>query len=150
MFTIGGFYQPPDAPADHMSKLYTTLATLPPQKFTNLVLCGDFKLDCQSDATLNQIQTDFCLLQMVSEPTHITPISSSVLDLVLVSSPFTIHSCQVSAPLSNCDHNAITVGVNLLSRLTKGNHLTQTIWMYTKADIKVESLLMDTPEKRTL
>ena len=58
MFTIGGFYQPPDAPADHMSKLYTTLATLPPQKFTNLVLCGDFKLDCQSDATLNQIQTD--------------------------------------------------------------------------------------------
>ena len=31
LFTIGGFYQPPGAPADNMSKLYTTLATLPLQ-----------------------------------------------------------------------------------------------------------------------
>ena len=30
LFTIGGLYRPPGAPAD-MSKLYTTLATLPPQ-----------------------------------------------------------------------------------------------------------------------
>ena len=36
---------------------------------------------------------------------------------------------------SNCDHNAITIGVNLLSRITKNNHLTKTIWMYAKADI---------------
>ena len=89
-------------------------------------------LDCR---TLNQIQTDFCLSQMVSEPTHITPVSSSILDLILVSSPSTIQSCQISAPLSNCDHNAITVGVNLLSRLNNANHLTKTIWIHAKADI---------------
>ena len=89
-------------------------------------------LDCR---TLNQIQTDFCLSQMVSEPTHITPVSSSILDLILVSSPSTIQSCQISAPLSNCDFNATTVGVNLLSRLNNGNHLTKTIWIHAKADI---------------
>lgn len=35
----------------------------------------------------------------------------------------TVQSCQVSALLSNCDHNAVTVGINLLSRLTKAKHL---------------------------
>lgn len=72
---------------------------------------------------------------MVSESTRITPVSSSILDLILVSSPSTIQSCRISAPLSNCEHNAITVGVNLLSRLTNGNHLTKTIWIHAKADI---------------
>jgi hypothetical protein len=43
--------------------------------------------------------TQFSLHQLITEPTYLTEHSSSLLDLILVSNPFSVHFTDVGAPL---------------------------------------------------
>ena len=92
LYTIGGFYRPPNSGSDYMSKLHSAIALLRPQNFSNLVICGDFNIDQSAPASglhqpLKQILSDFCLSQVVSEPTRVTDSTASTIDLVLMSNP---------------------------------------------------------------
>ena len=53
LYTIGGFYRPPDSGSDYMSKLHIPSSS----EFSNLVICGDFNIDQVSGLhqPLNQI-----------------------------------------------------------------------------------------------
>ena len=75
-----------------MSKLHSAIALLRPQNFSNLVICGDFNIDQSAPASglhqsLNQILSDFCLSQVVSEPTRVTDSTASTIDLALIVTP---------------------------------------------------------------
>ena len=95
--TIVGFYRPPNSSTEVMTKLHNCLATLRPQSFHNLVLCGDYNIDpWYNQGWLMHLQTDFQLTQVVDEPTRITNYSSSVIDLVFLSSLSSLISCDIS------------------------------------------------------
>ena len=64
---------------------------------SKMILCGDFNIDVSSAPSitsspspnnlLSQLSSDFCLSQVVSEPTRITNFTASTIDLVFLSSP---------------------------------------------------------------
>ena len=151
LYTIGGFYRPPNSGSDYMSKLHRAIALLRPQNFSNLVICGDFNIDQSAPASglqqpLNQILSDFCLSQVVSEPTRVTDSTASTTDLVLMSNPQSLDSCLVTAPIANCDHNPVSVLINFpfWPRLPKPP--TKHVWIYKLADIELgHELLKDLP-----
>ena len=65
-------------------------------------MTGDFNIN-QLNNTINDkigsLPTQFSLHQLISEPTYATKYSSSLLDLILVSNPFSVHFTDVGAPL---------------------------------------------------
>ena len=85
LFTIGGFYRPPGTSAVVMDNLHSVISLLRPQNFANLVLLGDFNIDpdiphsSQLSDSFNHLLTDFCLSQVVSEPTRTSRRSSSTI-----------------------------------------------------------------------
>ena len=151
LYTIGGFYRPPNSGSDYMSKLHSAIALLRPQNFSNLVICGDFNIDQSAPASglhqpLNQILSDFCLSQVVSEPTRVTDSTASTIDLVLMSNPQSLDSCLVTAPVANCDHNPVSVLINFPSRPRLPKPPTKQVWIYKLADIELgHELLKDLP-----
>ena len=75
---------PPNSSVEVMTKLHNCLATLQPQSFHNLVLCGDFNIDPQhsQNESLVYLQTDFQWLtnqQDLLTPRPLLLISSSCL-----------------------------------------------------------------------
>ena len=107
LYTIGGFYRPPITGLHYMSKFHRSIALLRPQNFSNLIICGDFNININQSApasglqqSLNQLLTDFCLTQAVSEPTRVTDSTASTIDLILMSNPQSLESCLLHAPLS--------------------------------------------------
>ena len=91
-----------------MTKLHNCLATLRPQSFHNLVLCGDFNIDPQhsQNESLVHLQTDF---QLVDEPTRTTNSSSTTIDLVFLSNSSSLISCAVLASLATSDYFSVQV-----------------------------------------
>ena len=75
------------------------------------------------------------LLQVVPEPTHISPLGSSVIDLALIYDPSKLLSCSVVPPLGASDHN----GVQLSIKWRTSNHVgtkKRKIWKYNLTDFK--------------
>ena len=83
---------------------------------------------------------------MVSEPTRVTDSTASTIDLVLMSTPQSLDSCLVTAPVANCDHNSVSVLINLPSRPRLPKLPTKQVWIYKLADIELgHELLKDLP-----
>ena len=59
---------------------------------------------------LVQLMNSFLLTQVVPQPTR-SPLSgsSTLIDLVLVSSPTSLSSCEVIPPLANSDHDGVEI-----------------------------------------
>ena len=66
--------------------------------------CIPFK---QLQLLFNNLLTDYCRSQVVSEPTRTSGKSSSTTDLALVSNMDSFLSCEVLAPLANSDHKTV-------------------------------------------
>ena len=153
LYTIGGFYRPPITGLDYMSKFHRSIALLRPQNFSNLIICGDFNININQSApasglqqSLNQLLTDFCLTQAVSEPTRVTDSTASTIDLILMSNPQSLESCLLHAPLSNCDHSPVSASVHLPSRHRDPKPHKKHVWIYKLADRELgQKLLKDLP-----
>ena len=124
-----------------MTKLHNCLATLRPQSFRNLVLCGDFNIDPQhsQNESLVHLQTDF---QLVDEPTRTTNSSSTTIDLVFLSNSSSLISCDVLAPLATSDHFSVQVTLKLKAPSRDTKPPTKTIWLYGKADFTLAKQLL--------
>ena len=78
-----------------------------------IIFVGDFNVNMLSNSSscnhLNDIMHSFSLLQVVTEPTRIrNDDSSSLIDLVLMSSPENLIECETIPPLVNSDHLGIS------------------------------------------
>ena len=85
--------------------------------FSNFILLGDFNVDMLSHHShlykhLTNILNSFSLIQVVKEPTHFSSEgSSSLIDLVIMSAPQSLHECVTIPPLANSDHLGISLQV---------------------------------------
>ena len=68
---------------------------------------------------------------MVSEPTRVSPNSTSTTDL---SRPQLIESCRVAPPLGKSDHNSVILNILLPKGSKKKTVPKKTIWLYNRAD----------------
>ena len=117
-----------------------------------MILCGDFNIDVSSAPSLtsspspnnllSQLSSDFCLSQVVSEPTRITNSTASTIDLVFLSSSELLSSIKVLPPVGSSDQNSISVSLKLPSRHHATNRPSKTIWNYKKANVSLAKELL--------
>ena len=80
----------------------------------------------------------FNLSQVVTNDTHTAPNgNTSLIDLVLTSSPSQVLHCPTTPPLASSDHNGIHLGISwqLPRSHCLGPH-RRTIWRYAHADFE--------------
>ena len=118
---IGCCYRAPNATAEEASNFIQNLQDMLNQiyidKPDSLVLLGDFNDKCLawdsqhigSELKLNlfDLVTGNNLFQLINEPTHITPISSTLLDLIITDSPGFIIDSGISDPVGDPYHSSI-------------------------------------------
>ena len=109
------FYRPPSSPYSIFDELQVCLESLSVDILQQLILLGDFNVDMlkTSHPLFSHLQTIadyFSLTQVVSSPTHFSHNgNSSLIDLVFISCPDRLLSCETVPPLGSSDH----LGVHL-------------------------------------
>ena len=133
------FYRPPNSPYSIFDELQVCLENLSVDTLQQFVLLGDFNVDMlkPSHPLFSHLQTIadyFALTQAVSSPTHSSHNgNSSLIDLVFISCPDRLHSCETVPPLGSSDH--LGVHLALKRSITRNAPLNQrTIWRYKYAD----------------
>ena len=128
--------------------IYTVLSLYLGLNFAHLVILGDFTFDPnishlpQLRDSYNQLLTNFCLSQVVSEPTRTSGRSSSTIDLALISNVNSFLSCEVLAPLANSDHKTIVLTLSHPTSYKCLHQPRKTVWIYQRADIQLRDLPM--------
>ena len=150
---ISLFYRPPSSSFFIFDTLCNYLESVLVPRYSNFILLGDFNVNfCnQSEhplfVKLETLSHAFAFQQIVSEPTHVHHNGhASLIDLVFVSNPVLINSCDVIPPLCNSDHNGIFVqgSWRSSSRHNCENHSKgRTIWHYSLADWERAALLIE-------
>ena len=141
---IGCLYRPPWTDDKYMEDLEKVLQEIDPQRDCNVWLGGDFSLPhidstdektlpCSTRAILSDmllnITKDFCLSQVVREPTR----KENILDLFLTSNPSLIIRVSTTPPLSSeADHNIVFIDVNTCALIPK--RTLSPRFIYNKAD----------------
>ena len=152
---ISLFYRPPNSSCEVFENLFLYLQSLDTSRFSNYILLGDFNVNfCNIGhpyyRNLCNIFSSFGLTQIVSEPTRICSSgNNSMLDLVAMSSPFLLQSCETIPPLCNSDHLGLLLRTRWRSSQQSSNsnseHSSRKIWRYAHADItKARQLVSDT------
>ena len=74
LVTVGGFYRPSSANRDYLQSFYDAVLDLNPRNLRDIIICGDFNIDYKisNDSILAMFENEFCLSQVVSEPTRIS------------------------------------------------------------------------------
>ena len=108
--------------------------SLPPK----ILLTGDFNVDflCSSSLyyKLLSVVLSFNLTQIVTEPTGISKTTSTLIDLIFVSSFVEVKLCSTIPPLANADHLGLHLVVATSLRAKKPKPVTRKIWRYAFAD----------------
>ena len=84
----------------------------------------------------------FNLVEVVSEPTHVTNYSSTLIDPIFVSSTVSVQSCKTVPSLANADHFGLWLVFSTAApkRLKTVN---RQIWQYSLADFDRADEILD-------
>ena len=138
---ISIFYRPPSSPTLIFEDLFWYLQSLNIPEFCNYILLEDFNVNfCNYThpfyRKLLNIFNSFRLSQVVSEPIHLCSNgSSSMIDLIAMSSPSLFQSCKTIPPLSNSDHLGLSLyTISVETRKSPQSHPKRIVWRYAHAD----------------
>ena len=85
---FGLFYRPPNSDMAYFSRIEDSILLALDTQIRNIIVTGDFNFNMLSDQTSKKV-TDICeqfsLYQTITEPTHFTENSSSLIDIILTS-----------------------------------------------------------------
>ena len=113
------FYRPPSSPADILYSLHSYFESFNIPQFSSFVLIGDFNINFfdtthPSFGNLCNLMSTFGVTQVVDNYTHLYRDNChSLIDLVLLSNPSFLSSCQTIPPLSNSDHLGVWVEIKM-------------------------------------
>ena len=152
-FCITVFYRPPNSPAFIFDTLSNFLVSLNIPSFSHFILLGDFNVDMSNlshplYSKICSVLDYFDLSQVVTGFTHTSPSgSTSLIDLVLSSSPSKLLSCTTIPPLDNPGaksyHNGLHITINWNSqRPQRSSQHRRTIWRYAHADFRKASRMI--------
>ena len=102
------------------------------------MLIGDFNVNFLVSDTSSQkllsVTNSFSLTQVVTEPTRISN-SSTLIDLIFLSSPSQLSSCVTIPPLANSDHLGLQLSLSTTGSSRRAHSKTERkLWKYNQAD----------------
>ena len=100
-FLIGTFYRPPNSSAEILSLIEDSIGLAFDTNVNNIFITGDFNLDILKNSSRQKVRDicqHFSVEQLITEPTHYTESSSSIIDLVFTSNKTNILSSGVGDP----------------------------------------------------
>ena len=103
---FGLFYRPPNSDALYLSAIEDSISLALDTQISNIIVTGDFNLNVLNPHTSNKISdicTQFSLYQTITEPTHFTEHSSSLIDVVFTSDNSNILYSGVAEPFLHQD-----------------------------------------------
>ena len=103
---FGLFYGPPNSDALYLSAIEDSISLALDTQISNIIVTGDFNLNVLNPHTYNKISdicTQFSLYQTITEPTHFTEHSSSLIDVVFTSDRSNILYSGVAEPFLHQD-----------------------------------------------
>ena len=83
---------------------------------------------------LLSVSNSLSLSQVVSVPTHYTTHSSSLIDLIFLSSPKDLVFCDTLPPLANSDHLGLSFAVAIAKPRLTPTRSMRRVWRYAFAD----------------
>ncbi len=137
---ISVFYHRPNSLSEGFDNLFMHLQSFDTSQFSNYILLGDFDVNfCNGNhpfySRLYNMFSYFGLTQVVSEPTRIRPDeTSSMIDLIAMSSPNLLLSCTTVPPLSNSDHLGLLLHSQWRHYNPPVDHSPRALWMHKHAD----------------
>jgi hypothetical protein len=90
------------------------------------------------------------LTQVVKVPTHFSSSTSSLIDLVFLSSPSNLISCEAVSPLSNSDHLGLSLAVSSVKIKCNPKRNGRKVWRYAHADFELAQEMLDAVDWNSL
>ena len=83
---VGSFYIPPNCTINNFDLMKESSHRACNTSISDIIITGDFNFNMAQNAPnkMSELVLEYNLTQLISEPTHITETSSSILDLILV------------------------------------------------------------------
>ena len=137
-YCIALFYRPPSASVNCFDCLSRNLLNLNPSSFNYFVLLGDFNINyfCTTSfcyAHLMYCLSPFNLTQVVRHSTRVSHSSSTLIDLIFVTSTSFLYTCSALPPLGTSDHSGLQLKLKVVcSKRNKENQ--RIMWNYTQGD----------------
>ena len=135
---FGLFYRPPNSDIAYFSGIEDSISLAVDTQIKNIIVTGDFNLNMLNEQTSRKI-TDLCeqfsLYQTITEPTHFTENSSSLIDIILTSDKSNIIYSGVTDPFLHQEtrYHCPVYGIFKFSKHTRKS-LTRHIWSYDQGD----------------
>ena len=134
---IGGFYRPPNSNTGYFELIIESIDRAYNTNIVDIIILGDFNcnMSVNNKNKMTELLQEFNLKQLITEPTHFTENSSSLIDLILVRNNSNILSSGVIDPFipdQTRYHCPIIVLVKFLRPSTKT--FKRRIWNYKMAD----------------
>ena len=134
VIVIALMYRPPNVSDIIFDELFSVLCNyVNVSLFNCFVLIGDFNVSNASSQKLS-VTNSFSLTQVVTEPTRISN-SSTLVDLIFLSSPSQLSSCVTIPPLANSDHLGLQLSLSTTGSFRRAHSKTERkLWKYNQAD----------------
>lgn len=135
---FGVYYRPPSTDALQHSRIIDSIHLAVDTGINNIVVTGDFNIDLAKPVLAKKIDSIcqlFSFTQSITEHTHFTETSSSLLDIILVSDPDLIISSGVSEPFlqQNIRYHCPIYGLLNLKK-KKYKSFKRHIWLFDKGN----------------
>ena len=97
---IGGFYRPPDTGNHYWDMIEESFDRAYNTNFNDIIITGDFNSDLNNTSSykFNNLIQSYSFHQLISQPTHFTESSSTLLDVFLVKNTDSVLTSFVSDP----------------------------------------------------
>ena len=146
--TVALVYRPPNSYPIFFDTLFSTLCNLDVSLFSNFVLLGDFNVNyfCTQNplfSRLNSVTLSFNLTQLVAEPTRVCDTSCTLIDLIFVSTPTKVDSCNTIPPLSTSDHFGLQLNISTINPRRQRKIHPRLVWRYSLADFESITNMLD-------
>ena len=135
---FGLFYRPPNSSADVYSNIEESISLAVDTGTSDIIITGDFNfnvLNSQTKKKIDPLCTQFSLHQLLTDPSHFTEHSSSLIDLILVSNKEHLILHGVCDPFldQQLRYHCPIYGFCKFSK-PKAKAFTRHIWMYNNGN----------------
>lgn len=138
---FGLFYRPPNSDAIYFSTVEDSFHLAVDTGMKDIIITGDFNFNMLSEQSSRKIKDlcrQFSLSQIISQPTHFTENSSSLIDLLLVNDNNHVITSGVGDPFLQQDlrYHCPVFGVFNFSKLKRKSYVRQ-IWKYDQGNYEL-------------
>ncbi|MCG8092513.1 MAG: hypothetical protein JAZ17_02615 [Candidatus Thiodiazotropha endolucinida] len=134
---VGGFYRPPNSNNDYFDLIAESVDRAHNANISDILITGDFNYNMLSGENnrIKDLIYQYNLKQIITEPTHFTENSSTLIDLFLISNEANVLYSEVIDPFIPDQvryHCPILLLLKFLRPIAKS--IKRKIWNYAQAD----------------